>query len=139
MILRMSDYPRTLLEFLSLFPDEIVCARHIESIRRPEGFQCPYCGQIGEPWRQKAKPLVLECILFSYQVSPSAVSVMHRKRQPLHVWFWAAYLVTTQTLWRSALQFQCQLDYSGFNGDIIVKTQINSIRYIIFNQKSDRA
>jgi len=34
---------------------------------------------------------------------------MHRTRQPLQVWFWAAYLVTTQTPGMSALQFQRQL------------------------------
>lgn len=31
---------------------------------------------------------------------------MHASRQPLSVWFWAAYLVTTQTPGMSALQFQ---------------------------------
>ena len=34
---------------------------------------------------------------------------MHRSRQPLQVWFWAVYLVTTQTPGMSALQFQRQL------------------------------
>jgi transposase-like protein len=34
---------------------------------------------------------------------------MHQTRQPLAVWFWAAYLVTTQTPGMSALQFQRQL------------------------------
>jgi hypothetical protein len=34
---------------------------------------------------------------------------MHRTRQSLPIWFWAAYLVTTQTPGMSALQFQKQL------------------------------
>ena len=34
---------------------------------------------------------------------------MHRTQQPLPIWFWAAYLVTTQTPGMSALQFQKQL------------------------------
>lgn len=34
---------------------------------------------------------------------------MHGSRQSLSVWFWAAYLVTTQTPGMSALQFQRQL------------------------------
>jgi transposase-like protein len=34
---------------------------------------------------------------------------MHATRQPLQVWFWAAYLVSTQTPGMSALQFQRQL------------------------------
>jgi len=60
MILRMSDHPRTLLEFQHLFPDETACARHLERIR-PEGFECPSCGQVGDPWRLQARPCVLEC------------------------------------------------------------------------------
>ena len=35
MILRVSDYHRTLLEFQHLFPDETVCARHLFRIRWP--------------------------------------------------------------------------------------------------------
>lgn len=34
---------------------------------------------------------------------------MQGSRLPLHIWFWAAYLVTTQTPGMSALQFQRQL------------------------------
>ena len=33
MVRRMLDYPRTLLEFQYLFPDETACARHLERIR----------------------------------------------------------------------------------------------------------
>jgi hypothetical protein len=42
MILRMSDYPRTLLEFQKLFPDEAACTsesllrREIKNRQRPE-------------------------------------------------------------------------------------------------------
>lgn len=109
MILHMSDYPRTLLEFQRLFPDEATCARHLERIRWPEGFECPSCGQLGEPWRLQARPRVLECRQCGKQVSLTAGSIMHRTRQTLPVWFWAAYLVTTQTPGMSALQFQKQL------------------------------
>jgi len=59
MILCMSDYPRTLLEFQHLFPDDTACARHLERIRWPEGFECPSCGQVGDPWRFQARPHVL--------------------------------------------------------------------------------
>jgi hypothetical protein len=105
----MSNYPRTLLEFQHLFPDEVACARHLERIRWPEGFECPSCSQVGEPWRLQVRPRVLECRQCGYQVSLTAGTVMHRTRQPLSIWFWAAYLVTTQTPGMSALQFQRQL------------------------------
>ncbi len=105
----MSNYPRTLLEFQNLFPDETACARHMERIRWPDGFKCASCGYIGDPWRLQARPRVLECRQCGHQVSLTAGTVMHRTRQPLPVWFWAAYLVTTQTPGMSALQFQRQL------------------------------
>ena len=60
MILCMSDYPWTLLEFQKLFPDELACARHLERIRWQEGYKRPYCGQVGDPFRIQAKLHVLE-------------------------------------------------------------------------------
>ena len=83
MILRMPDYPRTLLEFQHLFPDEAACARHLERIRWPEGFECPTCDQVGEPWRLQARPRVLECRHCGHQASLTAGTVMHRTRQSL--------------------------------------------------------
>jgi len=109
MILRMIDFPQTLLEFQQLFPNETACARHLEQIRWPEGFECPSCCLVGDPWRLRARPRVLECRYCGHQVSLTAGTIMHRTRQPLPVWFWAAYLVTTQTPGMSALQFQRQL------------------------------
>ena len=44
-----------------------------------------------------------------YQVSVTAGTVLHRSRQPLTTWFWAAYLVVTHTPGISALQFQRQV------------------------------
>jgi transposase-like protein len=39
---------------------------------------------------------------------------MHASHTPLSVWFWGAYLVTTQTPGQSALQFQRQLGLSRY-------------------------
>src|SRR5664280_1799268 len=105
----MPDFPKTLMEFQQYFPDEEACARHLGRIRWPEGFKCSACGLLGEPWRLLSRPHVLECRHCGYQTSLTAGTVMHRSRQPLQVWFWAAYLVTTQTPGMSALQFQRQL------------------------------
>jgi transposase-like protein len=103
------DYPKTLLEFQQFFPDEVACAHHLERIRWPDGFGCLACGLLGDPWRLLSRPRVLECRHCGYQTSLTAGTVMHGSRLPLHVWFWAAYLVTTQTPGMSALQFQRQL------------------------------
>jgi hypothetical protein len=39
---------------------------------------------------------------------------MERTHTPLSVWFWAAYLVTSQTPGMSAIQFQRQLGLSRY-------------------------
>lgn len=105
----MPDFPKTLLEFQQIFPNEVACARHLERIRWPEGFECLACGLLGDPWRLPSRPRVLECRHCGHQFSLTAGTVMHGSRQSLRVWFWAAYLVTTQTPGMSALQFQRQL------------------------------
>ncbi len=116
----MTNYPRTLLEFQQLFPDETSCLRHLERIRWPEGFECSSCGKNGAPWRLQTRPRVLECRQCGHQVSLTAGTVMHRTRQPLPVWFWAAYLVTTQTPGMSALQFQRQLGINRYETAFLI-------------------
>jgi len=53
--------PRKLRAFQKLFPDEAACASHMERIEWSERFKYPYCGQVGDPYRIKARPRVLEC------------------------------------------------------------------------------
>jgi hypothetical protein len=38
-----------------------------------------------------------ECSGWHYQVSLTAGLVLHKTHTPLHLWFWAAYLMTTAT------------------------------------------
>jgi hypothetical protein len=50
-----------------------------------------------------------KCRACRARVSLTAGTVMHRAKMPLQLWFWAAYLVTSQTPGMSALQFRRQL------------------------------
>src|SRR6266851_7859344 len=101
------EYPRSLHEFRRLFSDEAACRLYLARSRWPGGFQCPRCQQ-GEAlelptrllWRRRA------C---RHDTSVTAGTVLHRTRVPLTQWFWAAYLVATQTPGFSALQLQRQL------------------------------
>ncbi len=72
-------------------------------------FQCPRCGAAGEAYRFEHRPTVLRCRNCQRNTYLTAGTVMHATRTPLQVWFWGAYLVTTQTPGMSALQFQRQL------------------------------
>lgn len=105
----MLEFPKSLLQFQHCFPDEAACARHLESIRWPKGFECPACTHRGNPIQIQTRPRVFQCRHCRYQVSLTAGTVMHRSKQSLAVWFWGAYLITTQTPGMSALQFQRQL------------------------------
>ena len=53
--------------------------------------------------------LLWRCRACGHDTSVTAGTVLHRTRTPLTQWFWAAYLVTTQTPGFSALQLQRQL------------------------------
>jgi hypothetical protein len=103
-------FPRSLPEFQRLFPDDAACGAYLERCRWPELFRCPSCNVGGEPFRFAARPGVLRCRACKRDCSLTAGTVMHRTHSPLSTWFWAAYLVTTQTPGMSATQFARQLD-----------------------------
>src|ERR1700691_2801963 len=97
-------------EFQRVFPDDTACARYLESIRWPDGFSCPKCGLVGEPYRFATRSsVVLRCRGCKANTSLTAGTVMQSSHTPLSTWFWGAYLMTTQTPGMSAVQFQRQL------------------------------
>ena len=49
-----------------------------------------------------------------HQVSLTAGTILHNTKTPLTVWFWAAYLMTTDKQGVSALLLQRQLDLSRY-------------------------
>jgi transposase-like protein len=106
------DFPKTIFEFQEWFPDEEACVRFLIQSRWPDGFVCPRCG-FNEYFWIKTRD-ILECKQCSYQVSPTAGTAMHRTKQPLKMWFHAAYLVTTLTPGMSAVQFQRQVGLKNY-------------------------
>lgn len=107
-------FPRSLPEFQRLFPDEAACAAYLERARWSDGFICPRCETVGEPYRYSARPGVLCCRACRRETRLTAGTVMERTHTPLSVWFWAAYLVASQTPGISAVQFQRQLGLSRY-------------------------
>jgi len=103
------SFPRSLPEFQRLFPDEAACAAYLERARWGDGFVCDHCGAPGEPYRFANRPGVSRCRHCKRDTSLTAGTVMERTHTPLSVWFWAAYLVASQTPGMSAVQFQRQL------------------------------
>jgi len=108
-------FPTSLPEFQKVFPDDNACKEYLESIRWPDGFICPICAHKGEPFRFATRSsTVLRYRICKKNTSLTAGTVMQSSHTPLSTWFWAAYLVTTQTPGQSALQFQRQLGLSRY-------------------------
>jgi len=107
-------FPHSLPEFQRLFPDDAACAAYLEKARWGDGFACPHCGTTGEPFYFENRPGVLRCRKCRKNTGLTVGTVMERSHTPLNVWFWAAYLVASQTPGMSAVQFQRQLGLSRY-------------------------
>lgn len=101
------SFPRTLRQFQREFADEEACQRYLAACRWPDGFRCRRCGH------DRAFRLIArrswQCAACRDQVSVTAGTILHNTKQPLTVWFWAAYLMTTDKRGLSALLLQRQL------------------------------
>jgi transposase-like protein len=101
------SFPRTIIEFQARFPDERACWEYLIECRWPEGYRCPRCSC------QSAALLtgrrLWQCSGCRYQASVTAGTVLHKTHTSLHLWFWAAYLMSTPTPGLSAVQLQRQL------------------------------
>ena len=100
-------FPKTLREFQLKFATEDDCQQYLAACRWPDGFVCPRCGQ------RRAYELVRQrrwqCVGCRHQVSLTAGTILHNTKISLTVWFWAAYLMTTDKRGLSALLLQRQL------------------------------
>jgi len=96
-----------LREFQAKFATEDGCQQYLAACRWPDGFVCPRCGN------QRAYALLKlkrwQCIGCRHQVSLTAGTILHNTKTPLTVWFWAAYLMTTDKRGISDLLLQRQL------------------------------
>src|SRR5438105_5634377 len=105
-------FPKTLREFQAKFASEESCQEYLATCRWPDGFVCPRCG------KRRAYELVKlrrwQCAGCRHQVSLTAGTILHNTKTPLTVWFWAAYLMTTDKRGISALLLQRQLGMTRY-------------------------
>lgn len=109
-----TESPSSLAEFIRMFPTESECLAYLMKTRWPSGFTCPRCNH-PEGYTISGRNIV-ECSNSKcrHQTSVTAGTVLHRTKQSLHTWFWAAYLFTNLTPSISAKQFQRQLGISRY-------------------------
>lgn len=100
-------YPKTIIEFQQQFATEMDCIRYLIQSRWPDGFRCPICEDHKAYYISTRR--VLQCKTYGHHTYLTAGTIMHGTRQPLRYWFWAAYLMTTETPSISAIQLQRQL------------------------------
>jgi len=105
-------FPRTLREFQLQFATEEACQEYMFACRWPEGYRCPKCGNTRA--YALAGRLRWQCVACRHQVSLTSGTVLHNTKTPLTVWFWAAYLMTTDKRGLSALLLQRQLDLGRY-------------------------
>ena len=101
-----------MLEFQQRFSTEDACRAYLRESRWPEGFCCRRCGG-RERYELRTRELVT-CRACGAQTSVTAGTVLHRSHLPLREWFYAAYLVVTQTPGVSATQLQRQLGLTRY-------------------------
>lgn len=99
-------FPEGIVAFTRMFPDEAACEAYLYAVRWPSGFRCPKCGSVkGYEYDGKR---VIQCENH-HLTSLTAGTAMHKSKQDLLTWFWAAYFVSTHTPGISAKQFQKHL------------------------------
>ena len=96
----------------SIGADNAACLRYLEKLRWPDGFVCPRCGGMDEPYRaQRAR---LMCRACDYQGTVTAGTVFAKTRTPLRSWFAGVWYVTSQKHGVSALGLQRVLGLGSY-------------------------
>src|SRR3989441_13230165 len=105
-------FPMTLRQFQFQFATEEACQEYLARCRWPEGYRCPKCGNARAYTLVKRR--CWQCVACRHQVYLTSGTVLHNTKTPLTVWFWAAYLMTTDKRGLSALLLQRQLGLARY-------------------------
>ena len=87
------NYPKNQIEFNNMFKTEQNCVDYLESIRWPQGFECPVCGSI-RYWKKSNKRF--ECIDCHKETTVTNGTIFHKSTKPLHIWFHAIWWIVAQ-------------------------------------------
>ena len=95
------DYPRTFQAMDEWFRGDEACRDYIRRQRWPNGFVCPHCGAVEEPWAMARGRL--RCRACRGETSLTSGTIFEGTRKPLRMWFLAMWFVTSQKNGVSAL------------------------------------
>ena len=132
------DRPLSIEEFVERFPNDNACAEFIASVRWPNGFVCPRCGN-KNAWKLQSRPGQYKCAATlengarcNRQTSVISGTIMHRTRIPLRKWFLAAYFDMTHTNGISALQLQAKIGLGSYKSAWLL---LHKLRKVMINPK----
>jgi len=100
----------SLVEWQKRFGTENACAKALEKVRWPDGFQCPVCGSQKHSMIETRK--LFQCSKCRHQVSLTADTLFHATKVPLIKWFWAIYLMASDKGGISALRLSKHIGIS---------------------------
>lgn len=117
-------FPKTLLEFPEVFPDERACLAFLRRVRWPRGFRCPRCeGRHSYPIDGRQLEQCADC---RYQASVTAGTNFHKTRVPPGTWFLAIFLVGRDKRGVSALQLQRDTGIRGYRAAWLLLHKLRS-------------
>jgi len=96
----MELYPKTLEELEQNFSTEDACRQYLFTLRWPDGFKCPVCGN-QKNWSLGSG--LFKCTSCGHKTSVIAGTIFEGTRKPLASWFRAIWWVTSQKNGASAL------------------------------------
>lgn len=105
-------FPKTLREFQTQFATDEACREYLARCRWPDGFVCPRCNHTRAYVVGSAR--LWQYAACRYQTSVTAGTILHRTKTSVMVWFWSAYLMTTDKPGLSALLLQRQLGLGNY-------------------------
>jgi ISXO2 transposase-like protein len=107
------DYPRSFHELTAWFGDDQACVRHLERVRRGDGFACRFCGAVGRDWWAVRRG-PRRCAVCRRESSVTARTIFHGSRLPLQSWFASIWYVVNQKQGVSALGLQRVLGFGSY-------------------------
>jgi transposase-like protein len=100
-----------------IFTDEEAAREHFESLRWPDGPECPHCGTVGEATELKGKSTrrgLYKCRACQKPFTATMGTLYERSHIPMHKWLLATHLMSVSKKGMSAHQLWRMLGFGSY-------------------------
>jgi len=108
---KASESTYSMMEFMREFPDDAACLDHLWRTRfAPDGHttHCPKCDRERRFHRVNGRPSY-DCDSCGHHIHPTAGTIYHKSSTSLHLWYAAAYMITSTRCGVSAKTLEREL------------------------------